>query len=136
MIHILQEWLKERGLELSPEKTHISHLSAGFDFLGFTIRHYKSRNTRTGWKLLITPSKGSVQELRDKLRKTWHSLKGQSINVTVWRLNPVIRGWSNYYRTVVASKTFSKLDNWMFRREIRYVNHKHPKKSNDWKKSR
>jgi len=62
VIHILQEWLKERGLELSPEKTQISHLSVGFDFLGFTIRHYKSRNTRTGWKLLITPSKVSVQE--------------------------------------------------------------------------
>jgi len=134
--HILQEWLKDRGLELSPEKTQISHLSEGFDFLGFTIRHYKSRNTRTGWKLLITPSKGSVQELKDKLRKTWYSLKGQSTTTTVWKLNPVIRGWANYYRIVVSSRTFSKLDTWMFRREMRYVEHKHPKKSGNWKESR
>jgi len=134
--HILQEWLKERGLELSPEKTQISHLTEGFDFLGFTIRHYKSRNTRTGWKLLIIPSKGSVQGLKDKLRKTWQSVKGQSINVAVWRLNPVIRGWANYYRIAVASRTFSTLDNWMFRREMRYVNHRHPKKSRHWKESR
>ena len=136
MKHILQEWLKERGLELSPEKTQISHLTEGFDFLGFNIRHYKSQNTRTGWKLLIKPSKGSVQELQDKLRKTWYSLKGQSITTTVWRLNPVIRGWANYYRIGVASRTFSKLDNWMFCREVRYVNHKHPKKPKRWKESR
>jgi len=136
VIHILQEWLKERGLELSPEKTQISHLTEGFDFLGFNIRHYKSQNTRTGWKLLIKPSKGSVQELQDKLRKTWYSLKGQNITTTVWRLNPVIRGWANYYRIAVASRTFSKLDNWMFCREVRYVNHKHPKKPKRWKESR
>ena len=134
--HILQEWLKERGLELSPEKTQISHLIEGFDFLGFTIRHYRSQNTRTGWKLLITPSKASVQKLKDKLRKTWYSSKGESITTTVWKLNPVIRGWANYYRVAVSSRTFSKLDNWMFRREIRYVNHKHAEKSNDWKRSR
>jgi RNA-directed DNA polymerase len=133
---ILKNWLKERGLELSPEKTKIRHLSDGFDFLGFNIRQYKSQYAQTGWKLLIKPSKESVQRLRDKLRKTWHSLKGQNVSAIVGRLNPVIRGWANYYRIAVAWETFSKLDNWMFRREVRYVNHTHPKKPKYWKKAR
>ena len=136
VVQILKDWLKERGLELSSEKTKIRHLSDGFDFLGFNIRQYRSRNTRTGWKLLIKPSKESTQNLRDKLRKTWFSLKGQNVSAIVGKLNPVIRGWANYYRVAVAYKTFSKLDNWMFRREVRYVSHTHPKKSKHWKKAR
>jgi RNA-directed DNA polymerase len=136
VIQILKKWLEERGLELSTEKTKIRHLSEGFNFLGFNIRHYRCRNTRTGWKLLIKPSKESVQELKGKLRKTWYSLKGQNVSAIVRKLNPVIRGWANYYRIAVASKTFSKLDSWMFRREVRYVNHKHPKKPKHWKKAK
>jgi RNA-directed DNA polymerase len=136
VMQILQNWLKERGLELSPEKTKIRHLSDGFDFLGFNIRQYKSQHTRTGRKLLIKPRKESVQKLRDKLRKTWYSLKGQNVSAIVRKLNPVIRGWSNYYRISVATETFSKLDGWMFRREVRYVNHTHPKKPKYWKKAR
>jgi RNA-directed DNA polymerase len=136
LVQILEGWLKEKGLELSPEKTKIRHLSDGFDFLGFNIRQYRSQHAQTGWKLLIKPSKESVQNLRDKLRKTWYSLKGQNISAIVRKLNPVIRGWANYYRIGVSGKTFSKLDNWMFRREVRYVNHTHPKKPKYWKKDR
>src|SRR5437870_3614671 len=69
---ILTEWLKERGLTLSEEKTRIVHLTQGFDFLGFNIRHYPAPKTsRTGWKLLIKPSKESVQEMRTKLKTLW-----------------------------------------------------------------
>jgi RNA-directed DNA polymerase len=51
---ILVEWLAERGLTLSEEKTRIVHLTEGFDFLGFSVRHYPAPQTsRTGWKLLI-----------------------------------------------------------------------------------
>ena len=108
VIRILKNWLKERGLELSQEKTNISHLSEVFDFLGFNIRHYRSRSAQTGWKLLIKPSERSVRELKDKLRRTWYSLKGHSVSVTVRKLNPIIRGWANYYRIAVAKETFSK----------------------------
>ncbi len=136
MMQILKNWLKERGLELSPEKTKIRHLSDGFDFLGFNIRQYKSQHARAGWKLFIKPSRESVQRLRDKLRKTWYSLKGQNVSAIVGRLNPVIRGWANYYRIGVAFETFSKLDNWMFRREMCYVNHTHSEKPKYWKKAK
>ena len=136
VVQILKGWLKERGLELSAEKTKIRHLSDGFDFLGFNIRQYRSQHTRTGWKLLIKPSKESTQNLRDKLRKIWLSLKGQNVSAIVGKINPVIRGWANYYRVAVAYETFLKLDNWMFRREACYVNHTHPRKSKHWKKAR
>ena len=133
-IQILKDWLRERGLELSSEKTKICHLSEGFDFLGFNVRHYRSRKSRTGWKLLIKPSKESVQRLKDHVRNIWRSLRGQSVSVILRQLNPVIRGWANYYRIVVASQTFSKLDHWMFRRQARYVNRMHPNKPKHWKK--
>jgi RNA-directed DNA polymerase len=136
VIQILNNWLKDRGLELSSEKTKICHLSEGFDFLGFNIRHYRSRNARTGWKLLIKPSKKSVQDIKDKMREIWLRRKGQEMAVILRELNPIIRGWANYYRIGVASRTFRKLDSWMFRRQVRYVNRKHPNKPKYWKRSR
>jgi RNA-directed DNA polymerase len=134
VIQILERWLKDRGLELSPEKTRICHLSQGFDFLGFNVRQYRAPNARTGWKLLIKPSKESVQKVKDKLRETWHFLRGQDAHTLVMKLNPIIRGWANYYRIAVAKGTFRNLDNWMFRREVRYVNRMHPTKHKHWKK--
>jgi len=136
VIGVLKEWLRERGLELSKEKTRISHLTEGFNFLGFNIKHYKSQNARTGWKLLIKPSKESVCELKDKLREAWYSLKGHNVTAIVRKLNPIIQGWANYHRIAVASRTFWNMDSWMFRREVRYVNFTHPKKPKYWKKSR
>ena len=133
---ILNNWLKDRGLELSSEKTRLCHLSQGFDFLGFNIRHYRSRNAITGWKLLIKPSKRSVQDIKDRIRETWLRRKGQDLAVILRELNPIIRGWANYYRIGVASRTFSKLDRWMFRRQVRYVNRKHPNKPKYWKRSK
>ena len=96
VITILTRWLKERGLELSKEKTRIVHLTKGFNFLGFNIRHYKAPQTaRSGWKLLIKPSKESVQKIRDKLRDKWLGSKGQNAQAVVKELNPVIRGWAS-----------------------------------------
>jgi len=130
---ILPEWLAERGLTLSEEKTRIAHLTEGFDFLGFAIRHHeRPETTRTGYKLLIRPSKKSVAGLREKLREAWLSLKGHEVEAVLWKLNPIIRGWANYFRAGVSSVTFSKLDGWMYTRAKRYARHTHPTKSEDW----
>jgi RNA-directed DNA polymerase len=134
---ILEEWLRERGLTFSQEKTRIVHLSEGFNFLGFNIRHYRMpKTTRTGWKLLTKPSKEAVQKCRDHLKAEWESLKGGNVPAILRRLNPMIRGWANYHRTGTAKETFSKLDTWMFRREVRYVKHTHPTKPKEWTQSR
>lgn len=132
-VGILNQWLKERGLILSTEKTKIVHLSEGFNFLGFNIRQYAATNSATGWKLLIKPSKKSVQIIRQKLRQTWLDLKGQEVKAIVEKLNPIIRGWSNYFRIGVSSETFQKLDNWMYQRENRYTKRMHPNKSDRWR---
>ena len=134
---ILTNWLQKRGLALSTEKTRIVHLTDGFDFLGFNIRHYKAPQTsKTGYKLLITPSKHSVQHIRNKLRDDW--LRHHDINVeaVIQHLNPIIRGWANYFRIGVASRTLNTLDQWMFHRECRYVNHTHPPKPKYWRKQK
>jgi len=134
---ILPAWLAERGLTLSAEKTHVVHLTAGFDFLGFNIRHHAApRTTRTGHKLLIRPSKKSVVGLRDRLRAAWLDLHGHSLDTVLWRLNPIIRGWANYFRTAVASETFQRLDDWMHCRAKRYARRTHPRKPNHWLKER
>lgn len=134
---VLPPWLAQRGLSLSPEKTRVVHLETGFDFLGCTIRQYPAPQTRkAGLKLLITPSKKAIKEKRQEMADIWRRLKGSPLQAVLDRLNPIIRGWSNYYRTVVSSKAFGQLDHWMFGRQVRYVNHRHPRKPRAWKKEK
>ncbi len=129
----LEKWLALRGLSFSEEKTKICHLSEGFNFLGFNIRQYKTPLTaRTGWKLLIKPSKESRQKIRDKLKGEWKALRGVNIQVVLIKLNPIIRGWANYFRTGVAKESFYKLDNFMYEKERKFVKRKHPKKPKKW----
>jgi RNA-directed DNA polymerase len=132
----LNGWLALRGLCLSEDKTRICHLTDGFDFLGFTVRHYRDITRPTGYKVLIKPSKDSVKKIRSRLRDEWRSLPGQNAEAVIQRLNPIIRGWASYFRHGASSKTFSALDHWMFKRQVRYVNRSHCKKSKAWKKAR
>ena len=132
---ILTHWLKERGLTFSEEKTRIVHLTEGFDFLGFNVRHYPAPLTsRTGWKLLIKPSKESVQEVQKKLKDLWDQVQGTNMQVVLSKLNPVIRGWANYFRSAVAKEIFSKLDSWMYLKENHYTRRMHPNKSPGWRR--
>jgi RNA-directed DNA polymerase len=134
---VLPPWLAERGLSLSPEKTRIVHLKEGFDFLSFNVRHYPCPQTaKSRHKLRITPSKKAVLGIVAELREAWLALRGHRIEAVLWKLNPIIRGWANYYRRVVSSQAFRKLDDWMFRRAYRYAKHTHPEKSWGWRRKR
>jgi len=133
---ILGEWLAERGLKFSEEKTRVVHLQDGFDFLGFTIRRYKDRRTATGWKLLITPSKESVGKIKENLRAIWRHGLHWPLDALLSRLNSVVRGWANYFRTQVASATFNSLDRWMFHRQVRFVRRIHRGKNWVWLRKR
>jgi len=133
----LTAWLQERGLTLSAEKTRIVHLTEGFNFLGYNIRHYRTpKTTKTGWKLLIKPSKESVQDLRETLRGRWKKVQGTPVQNVLKELNPIIRGWANYFRVVVAKELFGKLDSWMVHKALRYTKRMHPKKSVRWQRQR
>jgi len=132
-IEDLTPWLQERGLTFSAEKTTIVHLREGLDFLGFNFRHYYTPGlTQTGWKLLTKPSRQSVQSIKTRLRQEWKTLRGRPIREVIMRLNPIIRGWANYFRIGVASRTFNWLDGWMFRRQRKYAKNLHPDKSKRW----
>jgi RNA-directed DNA polymerase len=133
-MQITVDWLKKRGLEFSSEKTSIVHLSEGFDFLGFHVRQYKSAKAKTGWKLLIKPSKKSVAKIREKLKALWLRYTGAPIQALIKAMNPLIRGWANYFRVGVSSTAFRSLNHWMYIREHRYAKRRHPNKSSYWRK--
>ena len=130
---LVQDWLHPRGLRLSDEKARIVHLRQGFDFLGCHIRHYRApQTTRIGWKLLITPSQTAVRQVRAKLNAIWQKAHGHPIREVIKQLNPLIRGWANYYRPWVSSQVFHDLDRWMYLRQWRYLKRQHPRQSKRW----
>ena len=122
---IVERFLAERGLELSPDKTVITHVEQGFDFLGQNVRMYRD-------KLLIKPSKASVhsviRQVRSVIRSSGHLTTGDLIQ----RLNPVLRGWAQYHRHVVSSHAFRSLDNYVWHALYRWARHRHPNKSSRW----
>ncbi len=122
---IMQDWLSDMGLELKPSKTKLTHTLAniegnvGFEFLGFHVQQYKvglyrsakdSKGNRLGFKTLITPSKTKVKLHLAKIGEVIDTHKNAPQAALISKLNPIIRGWSNYYSTVVSSETFSKVD--------------------------
>lgn len=132
----IEFWLNERGLHLSQEKTQIIHLTEGFDFLGFNIRHYKVRNTKTGYKLLIKPSKEFLKNTRKDIREIFLKYIGYPVGTLIKAINPVIRGKANYMNKVVSAAEFQKLDYFLYKRQYRYAKRTHPNKSNSWRKKR
>ena len=132
----IDKWLEKRGLKLALEKTSIMHITEGFDFLGFNIRQYKVNNTKTGYKLLIKPNKKFLQKTRNDIREIFLSHSGKNINALIGKINPVIRGKANYLNKVVATKAFSDLDNYLYKRQVRFVNRTHPNKNKKWKKNK
>ena len=107
----LAAWLAPRGLRFNEDKTKVVHVEEGFSFLGFSIRRYVNR---LGGKLLIKPSQESVKRFRERLSAEMKALRGANASAVIRRLNPIIRGWSAYYRSVVSSRTFSGLDHHMW----------------------
>jgi RNA-directed DNA polymerase len=130
----LNQWLSDRGLRLSDEKTHIRHLREGFNFLAFNVRHYPAPNSaRSGYKLLIKPSPDAIQDVKRTLKALWRKHVGSPTVALINEMNPVIRGWSNYFRIGVAKEVFADLDNFMYRRAQRYMARRHPRKSGRWR---
>lgn len=122
-------FLKERGLELSQEKTRLTHIDEGFDFLGFNVRKY-------GGKLLIKPSQQGVKRLLDDLRGVIKANAAAKTAELIWQLNRKLRGWSNYYRHVVAKETFGYVDAQIFRSLAAWIKRRHPNKSAGWRQQR
>ncbi|NQE38555.1 group II intron reverse transcriptase/maturase [Microcoleus asticus] len=125
IIPTLQEWLKERGLELNQEKTNISHVEEGFNFLGFNICQFKG-------KCLIKPQKEKVKIFLKNIRKWLKEHKQASPEAVIEYLNPVLRGWGNYYRHGVSKQVFSYVDHQIWKLLWKWSLRRHPNKSKKW----
>ncbi len=127
----IEAFLSERGVSLSEEKTKITPLSKGFDFLGQTVRKHKRRNGKAG-KLQITPSKASFQAIKTKVKALCKRHKGATPEELINKLNPVLRGWANYHRYVICAETFSKVDSFVWGRVYRWCKRRHPDRTGRW----
>lgn len=144
---IIVEWLSCLGLELKPSKTRISHTlnkyseNVGFDFLGFTIRQFPvgkchtGKNTQgqlLGFKTIIKPSK---EKLKAHIQRVGKVIKRHNCDkqlALIKHLNPIIRGWSNYYSTVCSTSIFSALEHIVYRQLKSWSKHRHPHKPFKW----
>jgi RNA-directed DNA polymerase len=122
---LVATFLQQRGLELSPEKTRITHIENGFDFLGHHVRKYNG-------KLLIKPSTKSIHALLDKVRGVIKTHKQATAGALIGQLNPIIKGWANYQRHVVSKRVFSQVDRAIFETLWQWATRRHPTKAKQW----
>jgi RNA-directed DNA polymerase len=122
---LVERFLNERGLELSPEKTRVTHVTEGFDFLGHNLRQLSGR-------LLVSPSKKNVKAFLEKVRGIIRSSGSESQELLVRKLNPVILGWANYHRYTSPSRAFAKTDAAIWHALWKWARRRHPNKSSDW----
>jgi RNA-directed DNA polymerase len=148
---ILNKWLVEMGLELKPSQTRLVHTleklnesEPGFDFLGFNIRQFpmgKHHSGKTGgkvsrllgFKTIIRPSRDSIKAHWNALTEIVDSCIVARQSELIQKLNPVIRGWTNYFSTVNSKKTYNDLDNLLWQKLRAWANRRHPTKSSGWK---
>nr|WP_318528552.1 group II intron reverse transcriptase/maturase [Plectonema radiosum] len=147
----IEKWLANIGLELNPNKTRLVHTlmgkkygeehPAGFDFLSFNVKQYKvsknnsgksSNGKRLGFKTLIKPSDKAINKHYEEVARIIDTHKNAPQEALISKLNPVIRGWVNYYSTVVSKEIFAELKNLVFRKLKRWAERRHPKKSGAW----
>jgi len=145
---VISEWLSDMGLELKPSKTRLCHTLSkygdekpGFNFLGFNVRQhtvgkYNSGNNTNGeplgFKTIITPSKDKMKVHYDRVASIIESHKSAPQTALIGHLNPIIRGWANYYSTVVSKDAYTEQDNLMYLKLRAWAKRRHPNKSGKW----
>jgi RNA-directed DNA polymerase len=122
----LTPWLASRGLAFNEDKTRIVSLREGFDFLGFSVRRYRNG------KLLIKPSTDAIRRARRRLSAEMLALRGASAAAVLQTINPIVRGWSAYYRSVVSKQTFSDLDRHLWQLTWKWACYRHHNKPKRW----
>ena len=126
---LVEQFLRERGLELSKEKTSITHIQDGFSFLGQTVRKYRGG-------LLITPSKENVKAFLAKVREAIKTRKQTPAGTLAAHLNPLIRGWAHYHQHVVSKKVFDSVDHAITQALWQWAKRRHPGKPRRWIKKK
>ena len=141
---VVETWLQDIGLELKPSKTRIVHTlegEAGFNFLGMNVRPYPAGKThsgkdgqggRLGFKTLVKPSEEAIKRHMEELAQIIRENQAASQEKLIAELNRVIKGWTYYHRTVVASEAFARCDNQLYSMLRRWARFRHPNKSAKW----
>jgi RNA-directed DNA polymerase len=122
---LVEQFLRDRGLQLSPEKTCVTHIEKGFDFLGMNVRKY-------GGKLLIKPSKKNTHAFLEKVREMIRRNKSAEQKHLIKLLNAVIRGWTNYHRHITATQAFRRAEMVIWQRLWHWAKRRHQDRSVDW----
>ena len=122
----LAEWLEPRGLAFNEAKTRIVPVTEGFDFLGFNLRRYPNG------KLLIKPGATAIKRFRDRLAKEFRSLRGSNVAAVLAKIAPIVRGWVAYYRTVVSTRVFAALTDYLWKLTYKWACWSHPNKPRHW----
>ena len=118
----IEIFLSQRGLELSKEKTHITHIRDGFDFLGFNIRKYHND------KVLVKPTQDGIKSFKSKIKEIFKKYRSSPLELLIGQLNPVIRGWGYYYRFVNSKVIFSRLDDYIWYKSFNWVKRLHQRR--------
>ena len=126
---IVEAFMAKRGLSLSPEKTVITHISEGFDFLGQNVRKYNG-------KCLIKPSRKNLKTFLANVRSVLNGHKTAPAWWIVQKLNPMIRGWANYHRAVVAKETFNYVDYRIWKMLWQWCKRRHLSRCKRWIKGK
>jgi len=127
--NLIQAWMSQRGLELNSEKTLITSVEDGFDFLGFNSRHYDG-------KLLIKPTKKKVLAFCKRIGKEIRNLNGVEQEILIRKLNPILIGFANYYKGVVSKETFGYISHRIWQYLWRWAKRRHPNKNTKWVRKR
>lgn len=127
---LVEAFLRERGLTLSQEKTKITHISEGFDFLGQNVRKYKNG------KLFIKPSKANVQRFLEKVRSVIKDNATATQLNLIRQLNPIITGWATYHRHIVAKDTYGTVDSYIWEALWKWSRRRHSRKRKTWIKAK
>lgn len=113
------------GLRLAPEKTRVTSIDEGFDFLSFTVRRMRKRGTQKQYVYTV-PSKKAVQAIKDKVKaKTGRSTRHMALDGQIASLNRTLTGWANYFRYGVSKAVFGAIDHYTWHRLMRWIRHKH-----------
>ena len=116
-------------MKLAEDKTKITHILEGFDFVGFNFRRYESRKSVIH---LVKPSNNSIKSFKSKVAEICKACHGHNVDVLIDRLNPLIRGTTYYWKPSSASKIFSKMDNYIWQKVFKFIKRLHPNKSIKW----
>lgn len=122
---MLESFLRERGLTLSMEKTVITHINSGFDFLGWNFRKFKG-------KLIIKPSSKSMRKVTKKISEIIKNNRTTKQEILIQRLNQVLIGWANYHQGTCAKKCFGTIDNRTWKMLWKWAKRRHPNKKHQW----